>query len=337
MPRRNIFPRLKGELENRIHQLSPGDMLPGENALAAEFGVSRPTLRRALAELEKEGVVGRRNGVGTVVRSVPGAIRRELPFVCGSIDFFSAAMEHFCRRAVELNYFPMVIPLAGNAVAQERLMAYHRLLLEWNARMDLTNVPEEEMALRHYADSLLPLARKEWFPDGARLIDVGTGAGFPGMPLAIARPDLKVTLLDSQRKRCDFLSAVCDELKLPNVTVLHARAEDGARGALREQMDVAVARAVAPLNVLAEYLLPYVRVGGRMLCWKGPAVREEMAAGERACKMLGGQAEGLYRLPIEGREHYVHSAIKISATARRYPRKSGTPSKDPLGILPQKP
>ena len=169
------------------------------------------------------------------------------------------------------------------------------------------------------------------------MIDVGTGAGFPGMPLAIARPDLKVTLLDSQRKRCDFLSAVCDELKLPNVTVLHARAEDGARGALREQMDVAVARAVAPLNVLAEYLLPYVRVGGRMLCWKGPAVREEMAAGERACKMLGGQAEGLYRLPIEGREHYVHSAIKISATARRYPRKSGTPSKDPLGILPQKP
>ena len=123
MPRRNIFPRLKGELENRIHQLSPGDMLPGENALAAEFGVSRPTLRRALAELEKEGVIGRRNGVGTVVRSVPGAIRRELPFVCGSIDFFSAAMEHFCRRAVELNYFPMVIPLAGNAVAQERLMA----------------------------------------------------------------------------------------------------------------------------------------------------------------------------------------------------------------------
>ena len=213
----------------------------------------------------------------------------------------------------------------GNIVltdeAQDRLLAYHRLLLEWNARMDLTNVPEEEMALRHCA----------------RLIDVGTGAGFPGMPLAIARPDLKVTLLDSQRKRCDFLSAVCDELKLPNVTVLHARAEDGARGALREQMDVAVARAVAPLNVLAEYLLPYVRVGGRMLCWKGPAVREEMAAGERACKMLGGQAEGLYRLPIEGREHYVHSAIKISATARRYPRKSGTPSKDPLGILPQKP
>lgn len=229
----------------------------------------------------------------------------------------------------------------GNIVlpdeAQERLECYHHMLLEWNERMDLTNVPEAEMALRHYADSLLPLSRTEWFPAGARLIDVGTGAGFPGMPLAIARPDFAVTLLDSQRKRCDFLSAVCEKLALENVTVLHARAEDGARGALREQMDIAVARAVAPLNVLAEYLLPYVRVGGRMLCWKGPAVRDETAAGERACKILGGQAEGLYRLPIEGREHYVHSAVKVAATARRYPRKSGTPAKDPLGNVPQKP
>lgn len=227
--------------------------------------------------------------------------------------------------------------VAADETALDRFEAFHAILDEYNARMDLTAVlDEDERVDRHDLDSAAPLAHGLLMP-GAKVIDVGTGAGFPGMPLAIARPDLKVTLLDSQRKRCDFLSAVCDELKLPNVTVLHARAEDGARGALREQMDVAVARAVAPLNVLAEYLLPYVRVGGRMLCWKGPAVREEMAAGERACKMLGGQVEGLYRLPIEGREHYVHSAIKISATARRYPRKSGTPSKDPLGILPQKP
>lgn len=227
--------------------------------------------------------------------------------------------------------------VAADETALDRFEAFHAILDEYNARMDLTAVlDEDERVDRHDLDSAAPLARG-LLAQGAKVIDVGTGAGFPGMPLAIARPDLKVTLLDSQRKRCDFLSAVCDELKLPNVTVLHARAEDGARGALREQMNVAVARAVAPLNVLAEYLLPYVRVGGRMLCWKGPAVREEMAAGERACKMLGGQAEGLYRLPIEGREHYVHSAIKISVTARRYPRKSGTPSKDPLGILPQKP
>jgi len=215
--------------------------------------------------------------------------------------------------------------------AYARLAGYHAMLLEWNEKMDLTNVPEEEMAVRHYADSLLPLAHEEWFKQGARLIDVGTGAGFPGMMLAIARPDMQVTLLDSQRKRCDFLQAVCDKLQLANVTVLHARAEDGARGALRETMDLAVARAVAPLNVLAEYLLPYVRVGGYALCWKGPAVREELTAGKKAAVILGARAEELLHLPIEGREHYIQPLKKSETTARRYPRKSGTPSKDPLG------
>ena len=221
--------------------------------------------------------------------------------------------------------------LTLDGAACERLAAYHTLLLEWNARMDLTNVPEEEMALRHYGDSLLPLARTDWFPQGARLIDVGTGAGFPGLPLAIARPDIGVTLLDAQRKRCDFLQAVAEKLTLENVTVLHARAEDAARTALREGCDLAVARAVAPLNVLCEYLLPFVRVGGRTLCWKGPAVQEEIAAGRRAAHILGAKAETLYRLPIEGREHYVQPFLKVQKTARPYPRKSGTPAKDPLG------
>ena len=221
--------------------------------------------------------------------------------------------------------------LTLDGAACEKLEAYHALLLEWNARMDLTNVPEDEMALRHYGDSLLPLGQAAWFPQGARLIDVGTGAGFPGMPLAIARPDMQVTLLDSQRKRCDFLQAVADALSLRNVRILHARAEDAARSDLREQMDVAVARAVAPLNVLCEYLLPFVRVGGHALCWKGPALREELADGQRAARILGGEAEALFRLPIAGREHYVQSFRKMEKTVRRYPRKSGTPSKEPLG------
>lgn len=225
---------------------------------------------------------------------------------------------------------------AGNVqiddAAYENLGRYHALLLEWNEKMDLTNVPEEEMAVRHYADSLLPLAHREWFRENARLIDVGTGAGIPGLMLAIARPDLQVTLLDSQRKRCDFLQHVCDTLGLNNVTVLHARAEDGARGALRETMDLAVARAVAPLNVLCEYLVPYVKGGGYALCWKGPAVKEELAAGRKAAQILGGKAEELVKLPIEGREHYIQPVKKTQATARRYPRKSGTPSKEPLGI-----
>lgn len=179
MPRRNIFPRLKGELENRIHQLSPGDMLPGENALAAEFGVSRPTLRRALAELEQEGVIGRRNGVGTVVRAVPGAIRREIPFVCGSIDFFSLAMEHFCRRAVELNYFPMVIPLTGGTVAQERLMA--GILERRPAGIVIYPDPEHPglTAFRELEQSGIPTLYLVRLPEGVRdasLLEFGNAA-----------------------------------------------------------------------------------------------------------------------------------------------------------------
>ena len=179
MPRRNIFPRLKGELENRIHQLSPGDMLPGENALAAEFGVSRPTLRRALAELEQEGVIGRRNGVGTVVRAVPGAIRREIPFVCGSIDFFSLAMEHFCRRAVELNYFPMVIPLTGGTVAQERLM--EGILERRPAGIVIYPDPEHPglAAFRELEQSGIPTLYLVRLPEGVRdasLLEFGNAA-----------------------------------------------------------------------------------------------------------------------------------------------------------------
>ena len=222
-------------------------------------------------------------------------------------------------------------PVTLDAAACERLAAYHALLLEWNGRMDLTNVPEEEMPLRHYADSLLPLACGPWFVRGARLIDVGTGAGFPGLPLAIARPDLHVMLLDSQRKRCDFLEAVKLELGLENVRVLHARAEDAARGELRESMHLAVARAVAPLNVLCEYLLPFVAVGGCALCWKGPAVHAEREEGRRAAALLGAEEKELIRLPIAGREHYVQPYLKTEKTVRRYPRKSGTPAKDPLG------
>ena len=237
----------------------------------------------------------------------------------------------------ELNILLQNAGIVLDGEACRKLSAYHALLLDWNSRMDLTNVPEEEMALRHYGDSLLPLSHADWFPDGASLIDVGTGAGFPGMALATVRPDLRVTLLDAQRKRCDFLQAVCQELALRNVAVLHARAEDAARGELRECFDIAAARAVAPLNVLCEYLLPFVRVGGHALCWKGPAVREELPEGQRAARILGAETLPLLRLPIEGREHYLQPFRKTEKTVRRYPRKSGTPSKESLGKAPEKP
>ena len=217
----------------------------------------------------------------------------------------------------------------------EKLLRYHALLLDWNSRMDLTAVTEEdEMIDRHYVDSLMALTVPGLLPEQGTLIDVGTGAGFPGLPLALALPEVRVTLLDAQRKRLDFLQAVIDELGVTNVTLLHSRAEDGARpGQLREQFDVAVARAVAPLAVLAEYLLPYVKVGGRAICWKGPALAEELAQGRRAAFLLGGRAEEPIPVAIPGRDwqHLLLPIHKTQKTARQYPRRSGTPGKSPLG------
>ena len=153
--------------------------------------------------------------------------------------------------------------LGADAAAPARLVRYHRLLCEWNARMNLTGDTDFAVALyRHYLDSLAPLRLEGLFAHGARVIDVGSGAGFPGLPLAIARPDLQVTLLDALQKRISFLAAVVEELGLTHVRLVHARAEDGARNPEhRERYDLAVARAVAPLPVLCELMLPFVAVG----------------------------------------------------------------------------
>ena len=216
----------------------------------------------------------------------------------------------------------------------EKLLRYHALLLDWNTRMDLTAVTDEtEMMDRHYVDSLMAL-RFGLIPRQGRIIDVGTGAGFPGMPLALACPDAQVTLMDAQQKRLTFLQAVVEELQVRNVTLVHCRAEDGARLPLhREQYDLAVARAVAPLAVLAEYLLPYVRVGGSALCWKGPALQEEMQQGRRAAHLLGGKVEEPVSCEFPGREwqHLLLPIQKKEKIARQYPRKAGTPGKSPLG------
>ena len=216
----------------------------------------------------------------------------------------------------------------------EKLLRYHALLMDWNTRMDLTAVTDEaEMMDRHYVDSLMAL-RFDMIPRKGRIIDVGTGAGFPGMPLALACPETQVTLMDAQQKRLTFLQAVIDELQVRNVTLVHSRAEDGARLPLhREQYDLAVARAVAPLAVLAEYLLPYVRVGGSALCWKGPALQEEMQQGRRAAHLLGGKVEEPIGCEFPGRawQHLLLPIQKKEKTARQYPRKAGTPGKSPLG------
>lgn len=216
-----------------------------------------------------------------------------------------------------------------------RLLVYHELLLDWNTRMDLTAVTDDaEMVDRHHLDSLMALTFPGLVPEEGTLIDVGTGAGLPGLPLALARPRLRVTLLDAQQKRLQFLQAVIDALHLTNVTLVHARAEDGGRNpAYRERFDMAVARAVAPLPVLAEYLLPYVRTGGLALAWKGPGVAEELTLGRRAAHLLGGKLEEVIPVTIPGRD-WAHTLVpirKVQSTPAAYPRKAGTPGKKPLG------
>ena len=229
--------------------------------------------------------------------------------------------------------------LEGNAIPfspdlPARLETYLDLLQRWNEKMDLTAVEgEEELLDRHFLDSLTVLTAP-LLPDAAKLIDVGTGAGFPGLALALARPDLRVTLLDSQRKRLSFLETVIRETGAENVTLVHARAEDAARQpALREQFDIACARAVAPLPVLSELLLPFVRVGGRMLCWKGPSLTEEMESGRRAAFLLGGRMEPPVPCPLADREwdHRILPVKKEKPTPKMYPRKAGIPKKAPLG------
>ena len=218
-----------------------------------------------------------------------------------------------------------------DAQAVSRLNRYHELLLDWNTRMDLTSISEQDMAARHFVDSLLPLTREELFPQGIRLIDVGTGAGFPGLALAAARPDFTVTLLEAQGKRCQFLNAVIEELQLKNVKVIQDRAEVlGQKSDHREQYDRAVARAVAPLNILCEYLLPFVKAGGFALCWKGPAVLEEAEDGAFAAEKLGGKLEPFIEMSQNGTRHVLVPVSKMEKTLPQYPRKNGIPAKRPL-------
>ena len=226
--------------------------------------------------------------------------------------------------------------IACDARTPERLARYQRMLEEWNGRMNLTGDACLETTLdRHHMDSLAPLRIEGLFPQQASLIDVGTGAGFPGLPLAIARPDLSVLLLDSLQKRLTFLEAVIAELSLENVRVAHARAEDAGQNPLyRERFDLATARAVAAAPVLMELLLPFVRIGGKAICYKGPSANDELPDAQAAARLLG--AGAVRTLPVllpsqPGWQHNVLVAEKTRITPMLYPRKAGMPSKVPLG------
>ncbi|MBQ8057403.1 MAG: 16S rRNA (guanine(527)-N(7))-methyltransferase RsmG [Ruminococcus sp.] len=205
-----------------------------------------------------------------------------------------------------------------------KLTRYYELLIEWNEKMNLTALTEPvDVALKHFCDSILLLSYAD-IPKHSSLIDVGTGAGFPSVPIKIVRPDIKLCLLDSLNKRLTFLNEVVSELGLSDVKIVHARAEDGAKKAeLREKFDFATSRAVAQLNVLSEYCLPYVRVGGAFLAMKGKYSEEEISNAKSAIKTLGGKTVKVdtYNL-ADTSERTIINIKKISPTDKRYPRTS---------------
>lgn len=210
---------------------------------------------------------------------------------------------------------------------------FYELLVEWNKVMNLTGITEyEEVNEKHFVDSL-SITKILDIKNVDNLIDVGTGAGFPGIPLKIAFPHLKVVLLDSLNKRVKFLNTVIDELGLQEITAIHGRAEDFAKQAeYREQFDLCVSRAVANLSTLSEYCLPYTKVGGMFIPYKSGEIDEELAQSKKAVKILGGNIDEVVKFQLPGTE-IGRSFIKIDkvkTTAKRYPRKAGLPAKEPL-------
>ena len=207
----------------------------------------------------------------------------------------------------------------------EQFQKYFELLAEWNEKMNLTAITDESgVALKHFADSLSLLNFVD-IPQNSSLADVGTGAGFPGVVLKIARPDIKLTLIDSLNKRLVFLCEVCAQLGI-EAELIHSRAEDGARDEkLRESFDFAVSRAVARMNVLSEYCLPYVKVGGAFCAMKGAQANEEFKESLNAINTLGGKLEKKYffELPENGGERAIAVVRKVKNTPQKYPRQSG--------------
>lgn len=207
---------------------------------------------------------------------------------------------------------------------------YYKLLIEWNKKINLTRITEpEDVVIKHFADSLTLLKYCD-IPQNSKVIDVGTGAGFPGIPLKIARPDIELTLLDSLQKRLNFLNEVCEQLNI-KADLLHARAEDGAKNSIyKEKYDVAVSRAVARMNVLAEYCLPYVRVGGQFIAMKGPELSEELNEAKSAIKTLGGEVTAIDEFELKGSGRTIVVIKKVKQTPKAYPRHSSKIKSKPL-------
>ncbi len=212
----------------------------------------------------------------------------------------------------------------------EKFQIYSETLREWNEKINLTAITDQEgIVIKHFLDSLLLLTVYD-LEEGASVIDIGTGAGFPGVVLKIARPDIKLTLLDSLNKRINFLNELTAKLGL-EVTAIHSRAEDGAKPPLRESFSLATARAVASLPTLSEYCLPYVKQGGSFVAMKGPTAGEEIELSQNALKILGGDIPRLIEKKLPNGDTRCFAVVKKkSQTPTKYPRNSAKISKFPL-------
>lgn len=260
-----------------------------------------------------------------------------------NINLDNYKLNSFKKDLDELN-----ILLTENQLCQ--FINYYELLVEWNQVMNLTAITDfDEVLKKHFIDSLSLIKaysvnskmNSEISPElcssilqsDISIIDVGTGAGFPGVPLKIAFPELKITLLDSLNKRINFLNTVIEELGLEDIETIHGRAEDfSKKGMLREKFDLCVSRAVANLSTLSEYCLPYVKVGGKFISYKSEKITEEIVSAKKAVSVLGGKIENQIEFTIPNSDIYRNLVVinKSKKTPEKYPRKAGTPAKSPI-------
>ena len=231
--------------------------------------------------------------------------------------------QKFCVRA-DLSHFYDVI-----SNKKPQFEQYFSNLIDWNNKFNLTAIiSHDEVFEKHFLDSVLSM---DIIPQKASVIDIGAGAGFPSFPLKIVRDDLNVVAVDSVNKKVTFLTDLATTLSLQNVTCLHARAEDLAQKSdFREQFDVCVARAVASLNTLCEYSLPFVKIGGMFLAYKSQNVEEELLSSENALKLLGGKLEKILQFDLNGAERDIVVIRKVAQTPRRFPRGKNKPRLEPL-------